>query len=213
MIKKSPFFLLLAILILSIDNLSSQQIWNKIEKTNYTLQKKEVYQKKHFPSEYEILSLDVSNFSNTLKSKSANQTQIIELPNSDFGFNLNAGTRLNIHNEYGNNVVFNVNPSYNFKVGKNNFKVFASYSTAFVTPTLSEIFTKSSSVDDSPKTGYKKSTPFSDVFWTKLIGSLSASSLSVFALLSATPLTLLEAKSNPKASSLPSNGYTYFTGK
>ena len=62
--------------------------------------------------------------------------------NSIFGFNLNAGTRLNIHNEYGNNLVFNINPSYNFNVGKNNMKVFASYSTAFVTPTLSEIFTK-----------------------------------------------------------------------
>ncbi len=30
---------------------------------------------------------------------------------SESGFNLNAGSRLNIHSEYGNNVVFNVNPS------------------------------------------------------------------------------------------------------
>lgn len=62
---------------------------------------------------------------------------------SEFGFTLNAGTRLNVHSEYGNNMVFNVNPAYNFNINKTtNAKVFASYSTAFVTPTLSEIFTK-----------------------------------------------------------------------
>ena len=35
--------------------------------------------------------------------------------NSDFGLNVNAGTRLDIHSTYGNNMVYNVNPSYNFK--------------------------------------------------------------------------------------------------
>ena len=68
--------------------------------------------------------------------------------NSNFGFNLNAGTRLNIHSEYGNNFVFNVNPSYNFTINESNVKVFASYSTAFITPTLSEIFTKLPTVDE-----------------------------------------------------------------
>ncbi|CAI8369239.1 MAG: Vitamin B12 transporter BtuB [Polaribacter sp. SA4-10] len=67
--------------------------------------------------------------------------------NSNFGFHLNAGTRLNIHSEYDQNLVFNVNPSYNFRFLKNDAKVFASYSTAFVTPTLSEIFTKLPSID------------------------------------------------------------------
>jgi vitamin B12 transporter len=68
--------------------------------------------------------------------------------NSFYGFNLNTGTRLNIHSEYGSNFVFNVNPSYNFDVNENNVKVFASYSTAFVTPTLSEIFTKLPTIDE-----------------------------------------------------------------
>ena len=68
--------------------------------------------------------------------------------NSLSGFNFNAGTRLNIHSEYGSNFVFNVNPSYNFDINNNNVKVFASYSTAFVTPTLSEIFTKLSTIDE-----------------------------------------------------------------
>jgi vitamin B12 transporter len=67
---------------------------------------------------------------------------------SEFGFNLSAGTRLNIHSEYGNNFVFNVNPSYNFKIAENDIKVFASYSTAFIAPTLSEIFTKLPTIDE-----------------------------------------------------------------
>ena len=64
------------------------------------------------------------------------------------GFNVSAGTRLNIHSEYGNNFVFDVNPSYNFKIAENDIKVFASYSTAFVAPTLSEIFTKLPTLDE-----------------------------------------------------------------
>lgn len=69
--------------------------------------------------------------------------------NSPYNFNLSVGGRLNIHDEYGNNFVYNVNPSYNFNVSENNtIKVFASYSTAFVTPTLSEIFNKLPSVSE-----------------------------------------------------------------
>ena len=68
---------------------------------------------------------------------------------SDFGFTFSAGSRLNIHSEYGENVVFNINPAYNFNLTKNSkAKVFTSYSTAFVTPTLSEIFTKLPSIDE-----------------------------------------------------------------
>ena len=57
---------------------------------------------------------------------------------SDFGLNLNAGARLNIHSEYGNQLVYNVNPSYDFKAFP--LKVLASYSTAFVTPSLYQLY-------------------------------------------------------------------------
>ena len=64
------------------------------------------------------------------------------------GFNLNAGTRLNIHDEYGNHMVYNVNPSFNIETGKYSyFKVLGSYSTAFVSPTLQEIFNKLPTID------------------------------------------------------------------
>ena len=57
---------------------------------------------------------------------------------SDFGLNVNAGARLNIHSNYGNHFVYNINPSYNFK----NFplKIITSYSTAYITPSLYQLF-------------------------------------------------------------------------
>ncbi len=60
---------------------------------------------------------------------------------SDFGFNINAGARYNIHSEYGNKAVYNVNPSYNFKTSFP-LKVLASYSTAFITPSLYQLYSE-----------------------------------------------------------------------
>ncbi len=57
---------------------------------------------------------------------------------SGFGLNVNAGVRWNIHSEYGNQVVYNLNPSYDFKAFP--LKVLASYSTAFVTPSLYQLY-------------------------------------------------------------------------
>ncbi|WBX70120.1 TonB-dependent receptor plug domain-containing protein [Tenacibaculum retecalamus] len=69
--------------------------------------------------------------------------------NSDFGFNVNGGVRMNIHNEYGNHFVYNINPSYNFEILEDkNLKLFASYGTAFITPTLTEIFNRADNIDE-----------------------------------------------------------------
>ncbi|MFN4764187.1 TonB-dependent receptor plug domain-containing protein [Gillisia sp. Q332] len=59
---------------------------------------------------------------------------------SGFGFNLNTGTRLNIHSEYGSNFVYNINPSYNFDLNEGRMKLLASYSTAYITPSLFQLF-------------------------------------------------------------------------
>ena len=69
--------------------------------------------------------------------------------NCETGFNLNVGGRLNIHNEYGSQIVYNINPSFNFTISEvSNLKLLASYNTAFVTPTLQEIFNKLPSIDE-----------------------------------------------------------------
>lgn len=59
---------------------------------------------------------------------------------SDFGLNVNAGARLNIHSEYGNQLVYNLNPSFDFESLP--LKVLASYSTAFVTPSLYQLYSE-----------------------------------------------------------------------
>jgi len=58
--------------------------------------------------------------------------------NSDFGFNVNAGARLNIHSTYGNNFVYNINPSYSF--ADIPLKLISSYSTAYITPSLYQLY-------------------------------------------------------------------------
>jgi vitamin B12 transporter len=58
--------------------------------------------------------------------------------NSDFGFNLNIGSRFNTHSEYGNQVVYNLNPSFSFE--NLPLKIMTSYSTAFITPSLYQLY-------------------------------------------------------------------------
>lgn len=67
---------------------------------------------------------------------------------SDFGLNVNAGARLNTHSVYDNKLVYNINPSYNFALSENNLKVLASYSTAYITPSLFQIFNPSFGNED-----------------------------------------------------------------
>ena len=69
--------------------------------------------------------------------------------NSDFGLNLNVGARLNIHSQYGNQLVYNVNPSYDFKSIP--LKILASYSTALVTPSLYQLYSEYGNADLTPE--------------------------------------------------------------
>ena len=60
-----------------------QQLWHKQEKENTTIQKKATFQKKNFPSNYEIVTLNRGVFEDKLSRKSAIFNAIIELPNAD----------------------------------------------------------------------------------------------------------------------------------
>lgn len=59
---------------------------------------------------------------------------------TDFGLNLNAGARVNIHSGYDTNVVYHMNPSYNIDFGSNTIKILGSYSTAYITPSLFQLY-------------------------------------------------------------------------
>ncbi len=60
---------------------------------------------------------------------------------SDFGLNFNAGARLNNHSDYGSHFTYNLNPSFTLKSDDEGYtKVFGSFSTSFITPSLSQLF-------------------------------------------------------------------------
>ena len=59
---------------------------------------------------------------------------------SEFGLNLNAGARLNNHSNYGTHAVYNVNPSFGFDLGSHHLKLLGSYSTAYITPSLFQLY-------------------------------------------------------------------------
>ena len=59
---------------------------------------------------------------------------------SDFGLNVNVGARLNNHSEYGSHVVYSVNPSFKKETNFGYLKGLASYSTAYITPSLYQLF-------------------------------------------------------------------------
>ncbi|MGB3775477.1 MAG: TonB-dependent receptor, partial [Leeuwenhoekiella sp.] len=59
---------------------------------------------------------------------------------SDFGFNMNAGARLNNHSEYGSYFIYNLNPSYTVKMGESYAKFFGSYATSYISPSLTQLY-------------------------------------------------------------------------
>ena len=59
---------------------------------------------------------------------------------SNFGLNMNIGARLNVHSEYGNQMVYNVNPSFDFETLP--LKILGSFSTAFVAPSLYQLYSE-----------------------------------------------------------------------
>lgn len=59
---------------------------------------------------------------------------------SDFGFNVNTGARFNNHSEYGSHLVYSLNPSFRKNLSFGYIKGLASYSTAYITPSLYQLF-------------------------------------------------------------------------
>ncbi len=59
---------------------------------------------------------------------------------SNYGLNLNVGGRLNNHSEYGNHLVYNINPSYSISTHSGYVKLLGSYATSYITPNLTQLF-------------------------------------------------------------------------
>ncbi|SDB24274.1 vitamin B12 transporter [Flavobacteriaceae bacterium MAR_2010_188] len=90
------------------------------------------------------IPFDQNNFVESIDPELAKTTIVDPYANlyykTDFGFNLNTGLRLNNHSEYESHFVYNVNPSYNITFNKTSLKFLASYSTAFITPSLYQLY-------------------------------------------------------------------------
>jgi len=59
---------------------------------------------------------------------------------SEFDLNINTGIRLNNHSEYGSHLVYSLNPSFREDFNFGYIKGLTSYSTAYITPSLYQLF-------------------------------------------------------------------------
>jgi vitamin B12 transporter len=72
---------------------------------------------------------------------------------TDFKLTLNAGVRLTKHSNYETHMVYHVNPSYNlFFSDAATIKLLTSYSTAFISPSLYQLFSVYGNQDLQPET-------------------------------------------------------------
>lgn len=67
------------------------------------------------------------------------------------GLNLNFGGRFNVHEKYGNHIVYNVNPSYFISTSKVSLNVMGSASTAYITPSLYQLYSSYGNLDLNPE--------------------------------------------------------------
>ena len=90
---------------------------------------------------------------------------------------LNAGLRLNNNSEYGSNLVYMINPVYTFNLDQENkLKLFGSYSTAFVAPSLFQLFANfygNPNLEINKKIIIKNFLKDHRVFMTSVIASLT----------------------------------------
>ncbi|MFC3333806.1 TonB-dependent receptor plug domain-containing protein [Flavobacterium palustre] len=93
-------------------------------------------------AQYQFFDMSISslytNLANELTTFNLIDPYVTAVYNSDFGLNINAGARLNVHSRYGSNFVYNINPSFSFS--EIPLKLVSSYSTAYITPSLYQLY-------------------------------------------------------------------------
>ena len=87
--------------------------------------------------------------------------------NSDFGLNINAGARYDRHSIYNNYSVYNLNPSFSLR--NISLKFIASYSTAYITPSLYQLFSPYGNVALTPEKNNTLELGFEKEVWNKKI--------------------------------------------
>lgn len=87
--------------------------------------------------------------------------------NSNFGLHINTGARLNLHSVYHNQLVYNINPSYHFK--ELPLKIISSYSTAYITPSLYQLYSPYGNLALTPEENTAAEVGFEATFLNKKI--------------------------------------------
>lgn len=87
--------------------------------------------------------------------------------NSKFGFNVNAGARLNIHSVYGNYITWNINPSFSFK--NTPLRIISSISIAYITPSLYQLFSPYGNLNLKPEENKTIEAGFETSFLNKKV--------------------------------------------
>ncbi len=96
-------------------------------------------------SQYGNIDADLAKF-NTLDAYAS------VVYTTDFDLTINAGGRMNKHSKYGTHFVYHVNPSYNVLSGGDSaLKVMASYSTAYIAPSLYQLFSAYGNLNLDPE--------------------------------------------------------------
>ena len=85
---KSKLFLLLFFIAFSTskESMYGQELLKKLDRNTTVFQENEVYQKKNFPSKFELVSIDEAKLNSLVKSASKTEKRTIKLPNSKGGF-------------------------------------------------------------------------------------------------------------------------------
>lgn len=89
---------------------------------------------------------------------------------SDYGLSVNIGGRLNMHNVYGNQFVYDGNLAYSLLNSKEtSLKLLTSYSTAFIAPSLYQLYDGySGNIDLNPETNQTFEAGFDATFKEKI---------------------------------------------
>ena len=95
---------------------------------------------------------DFGNISKDLANFETKDPYASVVYTSDFGLNINLGGRLNMHSLYGNHFVYDANVSHNIINEKaKNLKVLASYSSAFIAPSLYQLYSFAGNLNLQPE--------------------------------------------------------------
>lgn len=102
------------------------------------------YQTANFDTTYEVLTKDIAHFYML-------DPYVNAVYQGTNGFNLNFGGRINLHENYGSNWVYNLNPSYLIKTKLIDINLMASLSSAFITPSLYQLYSSYGNIDLTPE--------------------------------------------------------------